>query len=99
MKKIAIIFIMICFMSCFTTGCMYVHVKAPFDIDTNQTEMGTKIGKADAYSLFWLAAWGDASYATAAKNGNIRVIKHADQEIQQVLFGLYTRWTVIIYGD
>jgi hypothetical protein len=80
-------------------GCAYVDTKTPLDIDLNDTRLGTKIGTAEAYSVLWLVAWGDASYAAAARNGDIRVLKHADQELFQVLFGLYTRWRVIVYGD
>ena len=80
-------------------GCAYVDTKTPLDIDLNNTQLGTKRGTAEAYSVLWLVAWGDASYAAAARNGDIRVLNHADQEMFQVLFGLYTRWRVIVYGD
>jgi len=80
-------------------GCAYVDVKTPFDIDINKTEIGSKVGTAEAYSLFWLITWGDASYATAAKNGNIKIMKAADQETKIILFGLWARWRVIVYGD
>ena len=82
-----------------TGGCAYVDIKTPYDTNLDQTQLGSKQGVATAYSLFWLFAWGDTSYATAARNGDISVIRHADQEIQQVLFGLYTRWRIVVYGD
>ena len=81
------------------SGCAYVNIKTPYDRDLNRTQLGSKTGVSQAYSLLWLVAWGDASYETAARNGNITVLKHADQEIFQVFFGLYTRWRVIVYGD
>lgn len=82
------------------SGCaVYGNIKAPFDTDLNRTDLGSKKGVATAYSLLWLVAWGDASYAAAAQNGDITVLKHADQHTVQVLFGLYTRWRVIVYGD
>lgn len=81
------------------SGCAFVNIKTPFDKDLDKTELGSKRGTAEAYSLLWLVSWGDASYATAAKNGGITVMKHADQEMQQVLLGLYTRWRVVVYGD
>jgi len=81
------------------TSCAYVNVRTPYDTDLNRTQLGTKTGTAEAYSLLWLVAWGDASYTTAAKNGQITVMQHADQEVQQVLFGLYTRWRIVVYGD
>ena len=81
------------------SGCAFVNIKTPFDTDLDNTEFGSKKGTAQAYSLLWLVSWGDASYATAAKNGDIKIMKHADQEVQQVLLGLYTRWRVVVYGD
>lgn len=80
-------------------SCAYVDVKTPYDNNLDETELGSKKGTAQAYSILWLFSWGDTSYATAAKNGNITVIRHADQELQQVLFGLYTRWRIVVYGD
>jgi len=81
------------------SSCAYVNVKAPFDTDLNRTELGSKVGTAEAYSVLWLFAWGDASYAAAAKNGGITVLRHADQEYYQLLLGLFTRWRVVVYGD
>ena len=81
------------------SGCAFINIKTPFDTDLDKSELGSKKGTAEAYSLLWLVSWGDASYATAAKNGGITVMKHADQEMQQVLLGLYTRWRVVVYGD
>jgi hypothetical protein len=81
------------------TGCAYVDIRAPFDTDLNQSELGTKKGTSDAYCVLWLVAWGDASYAKAAENGDIQIMKHADQEIHQIFFGCYTHWKVIVYGD
>ncbi len=81
------------------SGCAYVNIRTPFDTDLNRTDLGSKKGVATAYSLLWLVSWGDASYAAAAKNGDITILKHADQEMQQILLGLYTRWRVVVYGD
>jgi hypothetical protein len=98
MKPATIIAIFIAGILTFS-GCVYVHTKTPYDKNLDRTELGAKVGTAEAYSLFWLVSWGDASYAAAAKNGDITVLKHADQDIKQILFGLYTRWRVVVYGD
>ena len=81
------------------SGCAYVNIKTPYDTNLDKTELGSKKGVAQAYSILWLFTWGDTSYATAARNGGITVIRHSDQQIQQILFGLYTRWRIIVYGD
>lgn len=81
------------------SGCAYVNVKSPLDVDLDRTTLGTKTGVSEARSVLWLFAWGDASYAAAAKNGGITTMRHADQEVFNILFGLYTRWRVVVYGD
>lgn len=99
-SKIALVsLLLLAFFAVSVSGCAYVNVKTPYDSNLDKTELGTKTGTAQAYSILWLFTWGDTSYATAAKNGNITIIRHADQEIQQVLFGLYTRWRIVVYGD
>jgi len=69
------------------SGCLYVQTRAPYDRDLDRTELGTKVGRANNYSVLWLVAWG------------ITVLRHADVEVFSVLFGLYVRRTVIVYGD
>ncbi|WP_319523187.1 TRL domain-containing protein [uncultured Desulfosarcina sp.] len=81
------------------SGCAYVDVKSPLDVDLDKTTLGEKKGVAEARSVLWLFAWGDASYAAAAADGGITTLRHADQEVFNVLFGLYTRWRVVVYGD
>lgn len=98
-KKSWRIFVLLVLLSATLCSCAYVNVKTPYDSNLDQTELGAKRGVAQAYSILWLFTWGDASYATAAKNGHITVLRHADQEVQQVLFGLYTRWRIVVYGD
>ncbi len=80
-------------------GCVYVNTRTPFDTDLDRTDLGSKVGTADAYSLLWLVSWGDAGYGAAAENGGIKVLKHADQELTSVLIGLFVHWKVIVYGD
>ncbi len=98
-KKSWRFFVLLVLLSATLCSCAYVNVKTPYDSNLDQTELGAKRGVAQAYSVLWLFTWGDASYATAAKNGHITVLRHADQEVQQVLFGLYTRWRIVVYGD
>ena len=81
------------------SGCTYLHTKTPYDSNLDRTELGSKVGIADMYSLFWLVAWGDAGYAAAAKNGNISVVNHMDHEVFSILFGLYSKSTTIVYGE
>ena len=80
-------------------GCVYANVVFPLDTDTNETKLGSKVGTASSYSVLWLVAWGDGGTAKAAQNGGMTTVRHLDQEVESILFGLYTRQTTIAYGD
>jgi len=82
-----------------TPGCLYARFKTPLDTDLNVTELGAKTGRASWRGYVWMVAVGDAGTQAAAKNGGISVIRHADQEVLSVLFGLYYRHTTVVYGD
>jgi TRL-like protein family len=60
---------------------------------------GKKEGRASTHSVLWLVSCGDAGVAAAAKNGGLTTMNHMDSEIFQVLYGLYTQETVVVYGD
>ncbi len=81
------------------SGCLYTHVLAPLDMDLDKTSMGQKVGRASSFSVLGLVAWGDASTAAAAKNGNVATVNHMDSEFLNVFFGAYTKTTTIVYGD
>jgi TRL-like protein family len=81
------------------SGCVYTHVLTPYDTNLDKTVLGQKKGKAAMHSILWLVAWGDASTAAAAKDGGIGVVNHMDREFLNVLFGVYTETTTIVYGD
>jgi len=98
MKRTALLMVVFAFMVVIN-GCLYANVKTPLDIDVDKTEIGNKIGTSTVQSVLWLVAWGDASTEAAAKNGNISVIHHIDQEVFSVLFGLYSKGTTIVYGE
>lgn len=80
-------------------GCAYSHVQRPLDTNYDSTALGSKVGRAHIQSLLWLFAWGDAGSKAAADDGGITVIKHADTESMVILFGLYSRFTTVVYGD
>lgn len=81
------------------TGCMYSDIRLPYDTDVDRTELGDKIGRANAKSILFLVSWGDASTAAAADAGQIKNIKHLDIEYKIILWGLYIRRTTIAYGE
>lgn len=80
-------------------GCVYTRVVMPLDTNVDKTVLGQKQGKASTESVLWLIAWGDAGTAAAAKQGGITTVNHMDLEFLNVVFGLYTKTTTIVYGD
>ena len=81
------------------TGCLYSHVRTPLDTDLDRTTLGSKQGESSFQSVMWLVSWGDAGTAAAAEDGGLTTINHMDTEILCILFGLYYRQKVIVYGD
>jgi hypothetical protein len=98
MKKIVLVMVVLLSIS-MLGGCLYTNVLAPYDRDLNKTSLGQKQGKASMESVLWLVAWGDASTAAAAKQGGITTVNHMDREYLNVIFGIYTKTTTIVYGD
>ena len=60
------------------SGCAYMHVQRPLDTNFGDTQLGSKEGRSNLYSVLWLVAWGDAGTKAAATQGNIKVIRYAD---------------------
>lgn len=79
-------------------GTLYSDTRAPLDNDFAATRVGSKVGRASVTSILGLFSFGDASAATAARNGNISTIHHADYEWFSVL-GIYTSFTTVVQGE
>ena len=81
------------------SGCLYTHVLTPYDTNLDKTTLGQKTGRSTMRSILWLVAWGDASSEAAAKQAGITTLNHMDMEFLNVVFGIYTETTTIVYGD
>ncbi|MCD6569189.1 MAG: TRL-like family protein, partial [Deltaproteobacteria bacterium] len=79
-------------------GMLFNSTAAPLDVDYSNTTLGTKQGTSNAYNILGLFAFGDASTQTAAKNGQINTIHHADYSYTNIL-GIFQKTTVIVYGE
>ena len=97
--KIVKLFAAVLVVAFLVTGCLYTHVLTPYDTNLDKTVLGQKTGKASMYSVLGLVAWGDASTAAAAKQGGITTLNHMDKEFLNIIFGIYTETTTIVYGD
>jgi hypothetical protein len=68
------------------------------DVDFEDTQLGSKVGKSSTTSILGLFAWGDASIAAAARDGGITRVRHADYEFLNVI-GIYMSFTTVVRGD
>ncbi len=98
MKKVKL-FVAVLITMVLVSGCLYTHVLTPYDTNLDKTVMGQKTGRSTMRSILWLVAWGDASSEAAAKQAGITTMNHMDLEILNVVFGIYTETTTIVYGD
>jgi hypothetical protein len=85
-------------------GFLWTHYRAPMQTDFHATELGSKHGEATVWYLhdaFWTGssmAWGDASIAEAALDGEIGTVRHTDYELLNIA-GVLVRFRVHAYGD
>jgi len=81
------------------SGCLYTNTISPLDTNLDKTRLGDKTGESSLQSVLWLVSWGDAGTKSAAENGGITQVNHADRKVQIYFFGVYARVTTIVYGD
>lgn len=104
MKKIFILSMFLFLTACSTSApfsppqaWLFTNVKAPLSTEFNQTEIGSKVGKASTYSFLGLISVGDAGIQEAAKNGHITKVNHADYE--HFNFLVFQKTSVFVYGE
>jgi len=73
--------------------------KAPLSADNRGDVTASKVGRATVEQMLWIISQGDCSIETAAKNAGITNVKYVDYEIFDVLFGAYSKFTIVVHGD
>ncbi len=84
---------------CFKTpvaGGIYTDIKDGMAVTGNAAS--TKVGTAEIKGYAGVVALGDASIQAAARDAGITRIHHVDYQTKSYV-GLYTIYTVIVYGD
>ena len=77
-------------------GGIYTDVKDGLAVTGNAGS--SKVGTAEVKGYVSLVALGDASIQTAARDAGITRIHHLDYQAKSYV-GVYTIYTVIVYGD
>lgn len=80
------------------TGIAYSNYQAPLSVDHNKTVVTPKQGEAHSVCILGLVSFGDSSLQTAAKNGGLATIEHADYSYFNVL-GIYQKTGVVVHGQ
>ncbi|MFW5808041.1 MAG: TRL-like family protein [Spirochaetota bacterium] len=101
MKKLIIVILCTVLISCSTTptpkGILYTKTRGPVTATSNVSI--SKSGMASVISILGLFTYGDASINRACEKAGITRIHHADYEDYSVFFGVYQKYTVIVYGE
>jgi len=79
-------------------GLLFSSTSAPFDVDFDRTQLGSKRGTASTACILGLIAFGDPSTQAAARSAGITTINHADYHIFNLLW-LYSSHRTVVYGD
>lgn len=86
-------------------GCANVSGPAPAalafyagPLDVGTSAQASKRGEACAQNILGIAAWGDASIATAKLNGGITRVASVEQLPTRVL-GYYARFCTVVRGE
>ena len=77
-------------------GGIYTDVKDGLAVTGNAGS--SKVGTAEVKGYVGLLALGDASIQTAAREAGITRIHHVDYQTKSYV-GVYTIYTIIVYGD
>jgi hypothetical protein len=101
MKKLLGLFILtILLTGCATQmpiGFVLIDNTLPMQVGDTSAKC-TKIGMATSKSYLGMIAVGDCSIETAAKNGGITKIHHADWKVKNTL-GFLGEYTTTVYGE
>lgn len=80
----------------FPGGGLYTDFQGPLMAPSNAK--ATKVGVAKGQTIIGIGT-GDVSISAAMANGNIKKIHHVDTHTKSVLFGLYSEFTIKVYGE
>ncbi|MGC9323472.1 MAG: TRL-like family protein [Desulfomonilia bacterium] len=82
-------------------GVLYTDIKTPLPALSVETasQHTALVGRASCTSYLWIITIGDCSLQAALEDGNISKIHHVDSEFKSYIFGLYTTFTTVVYGE
>jgi hypothetical protein len=97
-KRLMVLFLAFLLIGC---GVLYTDIKTPLPklaINTDASARG-HVGKASCESYVWVVSLGDCSVQAAMENGGVSKVHHTDSEFKSYFFGIYSKFTTVVYGE
>lgn len=105
-KSATILIVLLLASGCSTQGRLYTNITKPYSRDFNRTRTGTKVCVIKDHRLRepvsnynFSAEWTNETILKAAEKAGITNIHYADIHTFSILFEIYRRRTLILYGD
>jgi len=104
--KSILLLLLSCCCSCSLDGRLYTNKVVPFSEDFNKTKVGSKKFIIDDFKVkepvtgFNITVeWMTSNLKEKAAKAGIKTIHYADLRVFSTLLGLYSKKTLIVYGD
>jgi hypothetical protein len=81
------------------TGMLFSSYQGPVAVTPYPVTETAKVGEGTASCILGLFSIGDASIHSAAAKAGITKIQHVDYKFMNVLFGIYSEYKIIVYGE
>ena len=109
MRRVLVVACLVCLAmvcaGCYSTpakppiGAVFSDIQAPLTTELHGQPTASRRGEASTESILGLVSWGDCSLEEAARDGGLTTIQYCDYAYQNVILGIYQKFTVIAYGD
>jgi hypothetical protein len=80
-------------------GGLITSVSGPVAVTAYPVTATAKKGEGSTACVLGLFSFGDASIHTACASAGITKIQHVDYESTNILFGFFSSYKVIVYGE
>jgi len=82
-----------------TQGGLFSSIQGPVAVTPYPVTSTAKKGEGSQVAIFGLFSFGDASIHSACAQAGITKVQHVDYQAMNVLFGLFSSYKVIVYGE
>jgi hypothetical protein len=80
-------------------GGIFSSVSGPVAVTPYPVTATAKVGTGSTACVLGLFSFGDASIHSACAQAGITKIEHVDYQSMNILFGLFSSYKVLVYGE